>query len=84
MPAHHLPVIHDAVDRGLARIETGLHTALDRAAEQGYEFASEPGDLAKALLQSFQGVLVLVRCGHEELESSVNTMLDALLKPNRP
>ncbi|HTY29403.1 MAG TPA: TetR/AcrR family transcriptional regulator, partial [Mycobacterium sp.] len=79
-----IPVIHDAVDRGLARIETGLRAALERAAAQGCDLASTTGDLAKALLQGFQGVLVLVRCGHEELELSVNTMLDALLKPNTP
>ena len=76
-----IPVIRDAVDRGLALVETGLHAALDRAAEQGYEFTSATDDLAKALLHSAQGVLVLARCGHKELESSVTTMLDALLKP---
>lgn len=78
------PAIRDAVDRGLALIETGLRAALDRAGERGYEFTSPTVDLAKALLQSFQGILVLVRCGHQKLESSVHAMLGALLKPTAP
>jgi AcrR family transcriptional regulator len=76
-----IPVIRDAVDRGQALVETGLLAALDRAAQQGYEFTHPTGELSTALLQSLQGVLVLVRCGHDNLESSVTTMLDALLKP---
>lgn len=77
-----IPVIGDAVDRGLALLETALRDALDRAVAHGHRFVSPTDDLATVLLQSFQGTLVLVRCGHDDLESSVNLTLDAILAPN--
>jgi hypothetical protein len=73
--------IRDAVDRGVARVEEALTSALDRAGDAGHQFASPRRDLARALLQNFLGVLMLARCGHGNLEPSVSVMLDALLGP---
>jgi TetR/AcrR family transcriptional repressor of nem operon len=74
-----VPVIRDAVDRGIARVEEALCSALDRAAEAGHRFASPHRDLARALLLHFLGVLMLARCGYRDLEPSMSVMLDALL-----
>ncbi|MGV1086409.1 MAG: TetR/AcrR family transcriptional regulator [Mycobacterium sp.] len=77
-----IPVIRDAVSRGVATVENALLAALDRSVDRGHRFASPSRDLAGALLQGFLGVLMLMRCGHEHLEPSVNVMLDALLGPD--
>lgn len=77
-----IPVIHEAVNRGVVRVEDALCSALVRAAAGGHQFPSPHRDLAQALLQSFLGVLMLARCGHDRLEPSVTVMLDALLRPN--
>ena len=74
-----IPAIRDAVTRGFATVEEALRAALDRAVADGHQFASANHDLARALLQNFLGVLVLVRCGHDQLEPSMTVMLDALL-----
>jgi len=79
-----VPAIRDAVDRGVAKVEKALRAALDRATARGHEFTSPPHDLAQALLQSFLGVLMLARCGHDQLEPSVTVMLDAFLQPTTP
>jgi AcrR family transcriptional regulator len=76
-----VPVIRDAVDRGVARVEQALCSTLDRADAAGHRFASPHPDLARALLQNFLGVLMLARCGHNNLEPGVSVMLDALLGP---
>jgi AcrR family transcriptional regulator len=79
-----IPVIRDAVDRGVVRVEDALCNALQRAEASGHRFASQHRDLAQALLQSFLGVLLLVRCGQDHLKPSVTVMLDALLGPPTP
>ena len=79
-----VPVIRDAVNRGLSRVDEGLRSALDRAADAGHQFASPHPELARALLQGFLGVLMLVRCGHGDLEPSVSVLLDALLATENP
>jgi len=79
--SYSIPVIREAVDRGVARVEEALCAALDRAHAGGHEFASPHHELAKALLQGFLGVLMLARCGHGNLGPSVAVMLDALLGP---
>lgn len=79
-----IPVIREAVDRGVARVEEALCAALDRAHAAGHEFTSPHRELARALLQGFLGVLMLARCGHGNLEPSVSVMLDALLGPATP
>jgi AcrR family transcriptional regulator len=79
-----IPAIRDAVDRGVAKVEEALRAALDRAADQGNRFTSPPHNLARALLQNFLGVLLLVRCGHDHLKPSVTVMLDAILRPPTP
>jgi len=76
-----IPVIREAVDRGVARVEEALCAALDRARAAGYEFAPPRRELARALLQGFLGVLMLARCDHRNLEPSVSVMLDALVGP---
>ena len=76
-----VPVIRDAVDRGVAKVEEALRAALDRATVQGHVFTSSPADLAAALLTSFLGVLTLARCGHDQLNPGMTVMLDALLGP---
>lgn len=78
-----IPVIGDAVTRGFATVEKALLAALDRAAARGHRFDSPNHDLARALLQGFLGVLMLMRCGHDDLEPSVNVMLDSLLGADR-
>lgn len=77
-----VPAIRDAVTRGLTRVEEALLAALDRAVADGAQFGSPNPDLASALLQSFLGVLILMRCGHGQLESATIVALDALLGPN--
>jgi AcrR family transcriptional regulator len=77
-----VPVIRDAVDRGIVRVETALCSALDRAGDAGHQFASPHRDLARALLQHFLGLLMMARCGYRNLEPSVSVMLDALLGPS--
>ena len=78
-----IPVIGDAVNRGFATVEEALLAALDRAVARGHRFNSSNHDLARALLQGFLGVLMLMRCGHDDLEPSVNVMLDSLLGADR-
>lgn len=80
--AYTVPVIRDAVDRGVVRVEDALCSALDRAADAGNQFASPHRDLARALLQNFLGLLMLARCGYRNLEPGVSVMLDALLGPS--
>jgi len=77
-----VPVIRDAVDRGIVRVEEALCSALDRAGDAGHRFTSPHRDLALALLQHFLGLLMLARCGYRDLEPSVSVMLDALLGPS--
>ena len=74
-------MIRDAVDRGIVRVEEALRSALDRAGAAGHRLDAPHGDLARALLQHFLGLLMMARCGYRNLEPSVSVMLDALLGP---
>jgi TetR/AcrR family transcriptional repressor of nem operon len=74
-----VPVIAAAVARGFDLVEAALRRSLDRAVARGHSFAPSTVDLARTLLQSFQGVLVLARCGFDHLDASVEITLDALL-----
>ena len=74
-----VPSIAAAIGRGFDLIEAALHRSLDRAVALGSSFASPTSEIARSLLQAFQGVLVLARCGFDHLESSVRFTLDALL-----
>ncbi|NCY16325.1 MAG: TetR/AcrR family transcriptional regulator [Actinobacteria bacterium] len=78
-----VPVIAAAVARGFDLIEAALCRSLDRAVAQGHPFASPTADLARTLLQSFQGVLVLARYGFDQLDVSVEITIDALLLSHR-
>lgn len=73
--------IGEAVGRGLALIEAALHRTLERAVAQGSSFDVPIAELTSALVQVFQGVLVVVRSGSDDLDTSVNLILDALLSP---
>jgi len=72
-----------AVGRGLELIEVAFRRTLDRAVGQGYTFVAPTPEVARTLLQSFQGVLVLARCGFDQLDTSVNRTLDALFMSHR-
>jgi len=79
-----VPAIGAAIGRGFELIEVAFRRTLDRAVTQGSTFASPSPEVARTLLQSFQGVLVLARCGFDQLDVSVNHTLDALLMSHRP
>ena len=78
--SYSVPVIRDAVDRGTARVRDALLAALKRATARGHEFTVPHYDLAWALLQNYVGVVMLTRCGHNQLQPSVTVVLDALLR----
>jgi TetR/AcrR family transcriptional repressor of nem operon len=82
--ARDAPAIGVALGRGFELIEVAFRRTLDRAVGQGRTFASPSPEVARTLLQSFQGVLVLARCGFDQLVVSVNRTLDALLMSHRP
>jgi len=82
--AGNVPAIGAAIGRGFELIEVAFRRTLDRADTQGSTFASPSPEVARTLLQSFQGVLVLARCGFDQLDVSVNRTLDALLFSHRP
>jgi TetR/AcrR family transcriptional repressor of nem operon len=82
--ARDVPAIGAAIGRGLELIEVALRRTLDRAVGQGRTLASPSPEVARTLLQSFQGVLVLARCGFDQLDVTVNRTLDALLFSHRP
>ena len=72
----------EGADEAIKDVEKALLAALDRAVARGHRFDSPSHDLARALLQGFLGVLMLMRCGHDDLGPSVNVMLDSLLGPD--
>ena len=82
--AGNVPAIGAALGRGFDLIELAFRRTLDRAVGQGRTFASPSPEVARTLLQSFQGVLVLARCGFDQLDVTVNRTLDALLMSHRP
>ena len=82
--ARDVPAIGAAIGRGLELIEVAFRRTLDRAVGQGRTLASPSPEVARTLLQSFQGVLVLARCGFDQLDVTVNRTLDALLMSHRP
>jgi TetR/AcrR family transcriptional repressor of nem operon len=82
--ARDAPAIGVSIGRGFELIEVAFRRTLDRAVGQGRTLASPSPEVARTLLQSFQGVLVLARCGFDQLDVSVNRTLDALLMSHRP
>ena len=81
--AGNVPAIGAALGRGFELIELAFRRTLDRAVGQGRTLASPSPEVARTLLQSFQGVLVLARCGFDQLDVTVNRTLDALLMSHR-
>lgn len=78
-----VPVIREAVTRGFDEMESALVDALDRAAAQGHRFQCATGELARALIQSWVGLLVLMRSGRDGLDAAMAVTLDGLLGPRQ-
>lgn len=81
--AFEVPVIREAVTRGFDEMESALVDALDRAAAQGHRFQCATGELARALIQSWVGLLVLMRSGRDGLDAAMAVTLDGLLGPRQ-
>ena len=79
--AFEVPVIRQAVTRGLDEMESALVGALDRAAAHGHRFQFATDELARALIQSSVGLMVLMRSGRDGLDAAMTVTLDALLGP---
>jgi AcrR family transcriptional regulator len=79
--AFKIPVIREAVTRGINEMESALAAALDRAAAQGHQFQCAADELALALTQSHVGFLVMMRSGKDGLDTAMTVTLDALLGP---
>ncbi len=75
------PVIREAVTRGFDEQESALVDALDRAVAQGHRFQCATDELARALIQSWVGLLVLMRSGRDGLDAAMTVTLDGLLGP---
>lgn len=78
-----VPVIREAVTRGFDEMESALVDALDRATAQGHRFQCATGELARALIQSWVGLLVLMRSGRDGLDAAMAVTLDGLLGPRQ-
>lgn len=79
--AFKIPVIREAVTRGINEMESALAAALDRATARGHQFHCAADELALALTQSHVGFLVLMRSGMDGLDAAMTVTLDALLGP---
>ncbi|MGI9161608.1 MAG: TetR/AcrR family transcriptional regulator [Mycobacterium sp.] len=77
--AFEAPVVREAVTRGFDEMESALVRALDQAAAQGHRFPFPTDELAGALIQSYTGLLVLMRSGRGGLDATMTVTLDALL-----
>ncbi|MEM7323248.1 MAG: TetR/AcrR family transcriptional regulator [Actinomycetota bacterium] len=76
------PAVATAIRRGLDRIEAALADQLERAVAAGLlDRRLDVAATAKALLLSFQGLLLLARNGDEDLPAGVDAALAALLPP---
>ncbi len=81
--AFDVPVIREAVTRGFDEMESALIDALDRAAAQGHRFHCATDELARALIQSWVGLLVLMRSGRDGFDAAMAVTLDGLLGPGK-
>ena len=73
------PGIRSALDRGFSTIETAFARQVERAQEAGRLDADlDAGAIAKALVMSFQGLLVLARSGALDLPASVDATFRSL------
>lgn len=79
--AFEVPVIRDAVTRGFDEMESALGGALDRAAAHDHQFQCATDELARALVQSYAGLLVMMRSGRDGLDAAMTVTLNALLGP---
>lgn len=79
--AFEVPAIREAVNRGFDEMESALVRALDQAAAQGHRFRCPTEELAGALIQSYTGLLVLMRSGRGGLDAAMTVTLDAVLGP---
>jgi AcrR family transcriptional regulator len=73
------PEIRSSVTAGLATIETAFRRTLRRAQRTGQLANGADVDaIAALLLTSFEGILVLARTGHSQLEASVEQLFASL------
>lgn len=71
------PEIQQAINRGFSTIETAFRRQVERAMRAG-QIDADPEAAAKALLLSFQGLLVLARSGASDLQASIDATFQAL------
>ena len=68
------------IDGGFHTIERAFRCQLERAQQAGQlHDGADPEALAKVLLLSFQGLLVLARSGAADLSSTIDAAFDALI-----
>ncbi len=71
--------IQSAVVRGLATIEEAFRVQIGRAVDRSQLTTSDIEGTAKALLLSFQGLLVLARAGNGGLDAHIDATFDLLV-----
>ncbi len=77
------PEIEQAIKRGFSTIETAFHHQIEQATEAGQvDTDTDPEAVAKALMLSFQGLLVLARSGAGDLLASIDATFSSL-EPKR-
>lgn len=72
------PDVRSAIDRGLATIETAFRGQVQRAQVAGQlELGVDPDGVAKAMLMSFQGLLLLARSGACDLAAGIDATFES-------
>jgi TetR/AcrR family transcriptional regulator, transcriptional repressor for nem operon len=78
------PEIRSAIDRGFATIEAAFARQIGRAVDAGQlDNGIDSHALAKALLMSFQGLLVLASAGASDLQASIDATFDIQPRSNQ-
>jgi len=73
------PEVRSAIARGFATIEAALRRQVERAVDNGQlEPDTDSAAVARSLLMSFQGLLVLARSGAPDLHASIAATFCAL------
>ena len=75
------PGVRAALGRGFSTIEAAFRQQIENAKAAGHLGTDMDADAAaKALLMSFQGLLVLARSGASDLEASIDATFDAVTR----
>lgn len=78
------PQVRAAIDRGFADVEVALRRQVERAAAAGQlDPATDTTAVARSLMMSFQGLLVLARSGATDLEAGIDATFAALAPGDR-